>query len=194
MKRAMIPAFALLALPVWPQDPPKERVVDEAKGFSISKPKGEEWKVTEGGENAKVYKETQAVVSHRIDELTIEVLITTKGEREKWAEYPDIAHKFVEQLGQKDGKAIEGRKVKTRKDEKAKFPGNGQPNAWFLDLEVRDNDKVGLTLRYWLFVDKQNPHNLVNVFIVASDEIYKKYQKEIALVLSGLQTFKAKKK
>jgi hypothetical protein len=188
--QTLIIALALLA-----QDKQESRVIAEDEGVVVTKPKDEKWSVKKGDEGAKLYKGTAAIVNHRIEDLQIEILVAKKGDDQKWNEFDDMAGSIIKDFEQdSDNKPIPDRKVKKIKSDKAKFPGAGGPQGWFLHFEVYDKDQLRLVVRHWMAVDKQNPNHMLRVSIVGADDVYKKYEKDINFVLAALQTFKVKKK
>lgn len=180
-----------LAVPTAAQEKPQNHIVDEARGFFVQKPKDEAWEIkTEGG---KVYKDVVAVVSHRVETFTVEVAISTKAENQTFGKLEDVAKNVITNFeNDKDGKAIEGRKVRKRKGQDGVFPGAGGPKAYYLEIEIEENNNK-TPIRFWLWIDKQNPNHLFQVCIFGSDELAKKFDRETKQVMASMKTFKVKR-
>jgi hypothetical protein len=185
-------AVTLLSALAFAQEKQETVKVIEEKGVAMYKPKDEAWELrTDGG---KIYKETCVLVSHRVESFTIEVLVATKQDNQTWKPMKEVADEVASGFEKdNEGKAIEGRKVRKRNSTEKVFPGAGAPKGWFLDLEIDDRGNK-TPIRMYLFVDKQNPNHQLRVSITGSDELYKKFEKDVNMVLASLKTFKVKKK
>lgn len=183
-----------IALTLLAQAAQEQRVISEDDGIAVTKPKDEKWSVKKGDENAKMYKGTAAIVSHRIDDLQVEFLVAKKDDNQKFSEFDEMVSGMIKNFEEDEGKKIPDRKVKKIKSDKAKFPGAGGPAGWFAHLEVWDKDQLRMSVRHWMFIDKQNPNHMIRVSILGPDDVYKKYEKEVNYVLAAVQTFKVKKK
>jgi hypothetical protein len=195
MKRIQIAWWALVA-PLMASaqgDKPLTQVYDEDKGILVVKPKDEKWTIKKG--EGKIFKEAVAIVTHRLEEFAIEVSASYKSENQTFGELKEFGEtKLIPSFeNDNDGKKIEGRTVRKRAGQEMKFPGAGNPKAWFLDIEI-DEKGNKVPLRFWSFIDEKDKNKLVRVTISGSDENYKKFAKELNGVLIQLQTVKIKRK
>ncbi len=195
MKRIQI-ALWILAAPLMASaqgDKPINQVIDEDKGVVINKPKDEKWSLKKG--EGKIFKEGVGIVTHRLEEFAIEVSAQYKSENQTFGELKEFGEtKLIPSFeNDNDGKKIEGRTVRKRAGQEMKFPGAGQPKAWFLDIEI-DEKGNKVPLRFWSFICEKDKNKLVRVTISGSDENYKKFAKELNFTLATLQTFKVKRK
>lgn len=186
MKTAAL--WTALLLPGLLQDKPETRLVDEDLGFALSRPKDDLWEIVRND------KGRGGRVGHRVEPFWVSVSIEIKNEGQKFSPLKDVADKLVERLGlDADGKVLPDRKITRRKNSEAVFPGAGGPKAWHLDVEIADGEKKSPT-RFWIFVDKANPNHLFRLEINGSDELLKKFDKDVKTILGTFQTFKVKKR
>jgi hypothetical protein len=191
---ALVVVMGSVAWPQAKQEKPLTMVNDEERGIVMMKPKDEKWEIKKGGEGAKVFSGGSALVSHRIDLFTIEVVTSVKEDNQTFGTLKEVADKTITQFEtDKDGKAIPDRKVIKRKNEESKFPGAGNPKAWFLDIAIEEKGNK-TPMRIWTFIDEKDKNKLVRVSIFGGDDLYKKYEKDVNYVCATLQTYKVKKK
>lgn len=176
------------------QEKPLTMVHDEERGIIMMKPKDEKWEIKKGGEGAKVFTGGSALVSHRLDLFTIEVVTSVKEDNQTFGTLKEVVDKTITNFeNDKDGKPIPDRKIIKRKNEESKFPGAGNPKAWFLDMAI-DEKGNKTPIRIWTFLCEKDKNKLVRVSIFGADDLYKKYEKDVNYVCATLQTYKVKKK
>ena len=181
-------AFGLILAAIQEKEKPLQALVDDDIGFVLNKPKGEDWEVK------KLPKGLGGIVAHKTESFTIRLTLETKSEHQKFNPLKDAADRVVEKLStDAEGKPLADKKVLTRKSEESKFPGNGGPKAWYLDLLIREGDKESSS-RYWIFVDKTNTNNMYQFEVSGADDLHKKFQKEAGATLGSFRTFRVKNK
>ena len=163
------------------------------QGFSIMKPvKNDEWDFKEKG----YYKEAKALVGHKVEELTIEVIpvgaSTTQGGRDPlrlsiWdpkkqaeAELKQFSDARYKDLVRKESKQV-------------KLPGGGAGNAMTSYVEATYKvDEKSMEFRLWAFVGKENQGGYM-VVMIGEAGAYKKHQKLADFVLSSIKIWKISK-
>lgn len=154
-------------------------------GFSIRRPpKNDEWDFKEKG----FFSNTQAVVSHKVDTVTIEVLAIDKA--------GDAGSNDLKKAAENDYKNISG--VQGITDPKqvtigaSKLPGGGGGGApcSYLEMTFKLAEKP-MELRMWLF--KGSNGFAYKVFVTNDEGMYKKHQKWADFILGSLQTFRPPK-
>jgi hypothetical protein len=159
---------------------------DEKAGLSVQKfPKNDEWDFKEMGQYAKNPK---FVVSHKVDELWIEIIhippaTTGSFDNKKQAE--------ADYAGWAGIKGIT--EVKQVSSQASKLPGGGGngANAWFYQAAMKVAEKP-VEMREWVFIGKENQCQYI-VMMHGDEGMYKKHQKVADFILGNIRTYKIPK-
>ncbi len=177
-----LPAVALA------QKPTQDVLRDEEKGFELIRPKDKDnsWKV--GKEGAHLYKDTDGVIAHRADNISIEFVCVVKNDNEKFPDLKDFPDRFKEEFKES------GATVTTSVDAtRNKFQCRGAGyKAIYVTVELKEKDTTKLKFAQWIFTDNRN--RLFRISIVGPDDMRKKYERETAMALANMAIFNPKKK
>ncbi len=194
---AIIPLLASLSMAQEKkgQDKPLTQVVNDEKGVVVFKPKAEEWEIKKDADG-HAFQAAIASVNHRIETFSIDLVVSTKTDQQKFFDKIDeLSDKTKDGYEKdKDSKPIPDRKVERRVNEARKFPGAGGPNGWYAEFVIKDKGEIRATVRRWFFIDRQNPNNLIQIGIFGTDELAKKFDKDVQWVLGNIKTAKVKSK
>jgi hypothetical protein len=177
----------LLAVPVQEKNANPDLLYKKDLGVSISKPpKNEEWDFKDKG----YFSNSQLIVSHRVDTLTIEIFHQDKAGGFSYYDPKDgPANMWKSISGDTNNK--DAKKVGEPKT--AKLPGNGAGGVMTHTGDItytRDGKKY--ELKSWCFIGKEN-QNLYNVVLIAEEGMYKKHQKFADFCLASIRTWKLPK-
>lgn len=160
--------------------------VKAENGFSIRRPpKNDEWDFKEKG---GFFANTHAVVSHKVDSITIEVLAIDKA--------GDAGSNDLKKAAEGEFKNISGfQGIMDPKQITAgtsRLPGGGGGNApcSYLEMTFKRAEKPQ-ELRMWVF--KASNGFAYKIFMINDEGMYKKHQKWADFILSTLQTFRPPK-
>ncbi|HXX92890.1 MAG TPA: hypothetical protein VEN81_04605 [Planctomycetota bacterium] len=157
-------------------------------GISIQKPaKNDEWEFKDHG----LFTNSIVAVSHKVDHVFIELFSQDKasglGSYDPKAAAEQSWKQFATDANFKDAKKVQEIKA-------GKLPNGGanNPMAYFLDLTCKDKGDRSLEIKLWCFVGKEN-QNFYKVFVIGDEGMYKKYQKNLDLMLGSIQILKIPK-
>jgi hypothetical protein len=160
--------------------------VKAESGFSIRRPpKNDEWDFRD---KAGFFSNTQIVVMHKVDAITIEVLAIDKA--------GDAGSNDLKKAAEGEFKNISGfQGIMDPKQITAgtsRLPGGGGGNApcSYLEMTFKRAEKAQ-ELRMWVF--KGSNGFAYKIFMVNEEGIYKKHQKFADFILSSMQTFRPPK-
>jgi len=155
-------------------------------GVSIMKPpKNEEWGFPDKG----FFSNSQMVVSHKVDTVTIDIYVQEKAEG-----FSAYDPKAAADGAFKNISAFTGvTDVQRQPVKPSKLPGNGAGgvNAHILDMDFKLEGQKK-ELKMWCFVAKEN-QNFVKITLVGDEGMYKKHQKQVDFILSTVKTWKLPK-
>ena len=174
-------ALLALALAQEPGNPDLKWIKEQ--GFSIMKPpKNEEW----GFRDKAFYADSKAVVGHKVDTLTIEVLSFNV---QNW----DAKKQAEAELAKFTGNAK--LTITNKKDLfQSKLPGGAASGAraWAFEVDYKPEGGVASEARLWTFPGRENQNGFI-VLMVGDAGMYKKHQKAADYILSSIKTWKIPK-
>jgi hypothetical protein len=161
---------------------------DEKAGISVNKPpKNDEWDFKEK-ESGALWKDARFLVSHKVDELRIEIVQTppsTQGGFDIGKQNENDFTSIKGTTGIDDAKQIV---VKNQK-----LPGNGAGGvqASYMEMTYKRGEKL-VEYRQWVFIGKEN-QCLYKAAVHGDEGMYKKHQKVADFILSSIRTWKLPK-
>lgn len=176
-----MPCLALALLLVLPvQDQGEASIVDPAKGITVLRPpsnKSKElyWKLKKG-EGAKLFKDTDAVLSIVGEEFTVEVNVDIKNDNETFGELKEIAERIKESFKESGGTV----EVKIDPARTQFVCATGSFKAVYAEVTLKDKGVVQLKFREWVFFGKSK-NQLFRIYIVGSDEAVKKFESDLGV-------------
>ena len=169
----------------------KSYITDTSNGFRIHKPpKKEHWEVKPPVEGNNI----NATINNRVKALRVMVFAQAapQGRREAFGKLDKIVSDIIKGLeGQEAVKRVKVRK----KVLKTKFPcRNKPPAAAYIDLEIIKKDDTKEWQRRYIFYGNQgNNKNLFQIIIPGDDATYKKYQRDVKVILYMFEILKTKR-
>jgi hypothetical protein len=158
---------------------------DEKAGISIQKfPKNDEWDFKEMG----FMKNSKLVVSHKVDELSIDVLQAPPATTGSYDLKKQVE---VDSAGFGGNPAFTEFKPTPTQASKLPLGGGNGANAQFFQATFKLKE-APMELRYWTFLGKEN-QCLYIVVLVSGEGMYKKHQKIADFILGNIKTYKIPK-
>ncbi len=195
MKQAVMGALLVFVIGGFglAQDKQPLFVREEAMGAQLSRPNDEKWKVQEKGR----FFGTCIGVTHIIDDLTIDVAVQQPEQGKQWKDLEEIGKDSMSEYRERTkpkekDKPADFKEFKVIRDEKkAKYPGAGTPNAYYIEAVITYSDDSVKEMRHWIFI-KNNA--LCQVGALGSKGEFAKKQKDADFILRSLQLWKPKPK
>jgi hypothetical protein len=161
---------------------------DEKAGISVNKPpKNDEWDFKEK-ENGAVWKEARFLVSHKVDELRVEIVQTPPSSQGGY----DIAKQNENDFTSIKGTTgIDDAKQIVVKNQKLPGNGAGGVQASYMEMTYKRGEKL-VEYRQWVFIGKEN-QCLYKAAVHGDEGMYKKHQKVADFILSSIRTWKLPK-
>lgn len=176
--------LSLMALQAAPANP--DLLYKKEVGVSIMKPpKNEEWGFPAQG----FFSNSQLVVSHKVDSLTIDIFVQDKASGFSAYDPKAAADGEFKNISSFPGVTdVQRQPVKP-----SKLPGGGanNVNAHILDMSFKREEQAK-ELKMFCFIAKES-QNFVKITMVGDAGMYKKHQKSVDYILSSVKTWKLPK-
>ncbi len=184
--------WMMVAVPFLAQAAPANPDLKYVKeqGFSIMKPvKNEEW----GFKDKGFYQDSKAIIYHKVDTLTIEVLSFVQFDALTSGKVWDAKKQAEAELAKFTGNTqITINSKKEPHQARLPMAGAGNVNAWHVTVNYKAEDGKAMDARIWTFVGRES-QNAYIVAMIGEDGMYKKHQKAADFIFSTLKIWKIPK-
>jgi hypothetical protein len=175
-------ATGLLVLLLALQDDPNLKYLKD-RGFSIAKPKKDEWQFKDAGR----INNSQVVVMHAVDEVTFE-MYGTELDANKVGYDPKLSLDTVWKSLSSNPQYKDARQV--GKIQTTTLPGNGAggQKVWLLEMTMT-TAQGPLEWKAYFFNGRENRSAYI-IHIVTGQGLYAKHKADIESMLSSIRTYK----